>query len=248
MRLASEIITVAETLLVRVVDDTGREGWGEASVAPTMTGDLLPGMVAALVRFIGPAVCAAPVAGPEEARLRIARAIRGNSGAKAAAEIAMLDLFARAGGVPLTHVPYRGAALALNDVVAGTLALSVNTLGGGLPLHQAGRVRMLAVASGRRPAAAPEVPTLEEAFGARGFRAVLWNAIFAPPALPAPVLARLAEASNVALRDSAFRAALDDSGIEPAEPGTPETASAFLAEEIARYRPVVESVRAELDG
>ena len=157
-------------------------------------------------------------------------------------------LKARAGGVPLTHVPYRGAALALNAVVAGTLALSVNTLGGGLPLHQAGRVRMLAVASGRRPAAAPEVPTLEEAFGARGFRAVLWNAIFAPPALPAPVLARLAEASNVALRDSAFRAALDDSGIEPAEPGTPETASAFLAEEIARYRPVVESVRAELDG
>jgi muconate cycloisomerase len=101
MRLASEVIAVAETLLVRVVDDTGREGWGEASVAPTMTGDLLPGMVAAVVRFIGPALCAAPVAGPAEAGMRIARAIRGNSGAKAAAEIAMLDLFARARGMPL---------------------------------------------------------------------------------------------------------------------------------------------------
>ncbi len=157
-------------------------------------------------------------------------------------------LKARAGGVPLTHVPYRGAALALNDVVAGTLALSVNTLGGGLPLHQAGRVRMLALASGRRPAGAPEVPTLEEAFGAEGFRAVLWNAIFAPPALPAPVLARLAEATNAALRDATFRAALDEAAIEPADPGTPESAAAFLAEEIARYRPVVDSVRSELDG
>ena len=153
-----------------------------------------------------------------------------------------------AGGVPLTHIPYRGAAPALNDVVAGTLAISVNTLGGGLPLHQAGRVRMLAVASGRRSAAAPDVPTLEQAFGASGFRAVLWNAIFAPPALPAPILARLAEATSAALRDQAFRAALDDGGIEPADPGTPDSAASFLAEEIARYRPVVESVRAELDA
>ncbi|MDB5411768.1 MAG: Tripartite tricarboxylate transporter family receptor, partial [Rubritepida sp.] len=151
------------------------------------------------------------------------------------------------GGVPLTHIPYRGAGPALNDVVAGTQAISVNTLGGGLPLHQGGRVRMLAVASGRRSPAAPDVPTLEEAFGPLGFRAVLWNAIYAPPALPAGVLARLAEATNAALRDNTFRAAVEDAGIEPADPGTPAQAAAFMAEEIARYRPVVESVRSDLD-
>jgi L-alanine-DL-glutamate epimerase-like enolase superfamily enzyme len=61
MRLASETVAVAETLLVRVVDDTGREGWGEASSAPTMTGDLLPGMVAAVERFLAPALLAAVV-------------------------------------------------------------------------------------------------------------------------------------------------------------------------------------------
>lgn len=154
----------------------------------------------------------------------------------------------RAGNVPLTHVPYRGAAPAMTDVVSGTLAISCNTLGGGLPLHLAGRVRMLGVASGRRPAAAPDVPTLEEAFGPLGFRAVLWNAIFAPAGLPDPITARLAEATNAALRDPAFRAAAEDAGIEAADPGTPEAAAAFLREEIARYRPVVESVRAELDG
>jgi L-alanine-DL-glutamate epimerase-like enolase superfamily enzyme len=116
MRLASETITAAETLLVRVVDEAGREGWGEASVAPTMTGDLLPGMVAAITRFIGPALCAAPVEDPASAAHRIARAIRGNTGAKAAAEIAMLDLFARVRGVPLAEllgVPRRDRAPAI---------------------------------------------------------------------------------------------------------------------------------------
>lgn len=101
MRLASETVAVAETLLVRVVDDAGHEGWGEAATAPTMTGELLPGMVAAVARFLGPALCAAPVAGPPEAAQRLYRAIRGNTGAKSAVEAAVLDLAARRAGVPV---------------------------------------------------------------------------------------------------------------------------------------------------
>jgi muconate cycloisomerase len=101
MRLASETIHTAETLLVRAVDAEGREGWGEASIAPTMTGELLPGMVSALRRFLAPALLAAPIASPAEAAHRLDRAIRGNTGAKAAAEIAVLDLLARRAGVPL---------------------------------------------------------------------------------------------------------------------------------------------------
>lgn len=101
MRLASETIRVAETLLVRAVDAEGREGWGEASIAPTMTGELLPGMASALRRFIAPALLAAPL--PDAAALghRLDRAIRGNTGAKAAAEAAVLDLAARRAGLPL---------------------------------------------------------------------------------------------------------------------------------------------------
>lgn len=86
----------------------------------------------------------------------------------------------QAGGVALTHVPYRGAAPAMNDLVSGTLALAVNTFGGGLPLHQGGRARMLAVATARRLEAAPDVPTVTEALGLVGFEAVLWHAVFAP--------------------------------------------------------------------
>ena len=101
MRLASETIAVAQTLLVRAVDEAGREGWGEASVAPTMTGELLPGMVAALEGFIAPALRVAPIADADDLSRRLARAIRANTGAKSAAECAVLDLMAQRAGVPL---------------------------------------------------------------------------------------------------------------------------------------------------
>ncbi len=153
-----------------------------------------------------------------------------------------------AGGAPIGHVPYRGAAPAMNDLVAGTLAMAVNTLGAALPLHQAGRARMLAVASATRSPQAPEVPTAAEALGRPGFAAVLWHAVFAPPGLPAEVLSRLSAASNAALSDAAFRAQLTTAGIEAAEPGTPATAAAFIAAEVERYRPIVEAVRPELEG
>jgi tripartite-type tricarboxylate transporter receptor subunit TctC len=148
----------------------------------------------------------------------------------------------------ITHVPYRGAAPAMNDLVAGTLAMAVNTLGAGLPLHQPGRARMLAVASAARAPQAPDVPTAAEALGRPGFTAVLWHAVFAPPGIPAPILARLSEATNAALADPAFRAQLAAAGIEASQPGTPASAAAFIAAETARYRPIVDAIRPELDS
>jgi tripartite-type tricarboxylate transporter receptor subunit TctC len=153
-----------------------------------------------------------------------------------------------AGGAEISHVPYRGAAPAMNDLVAGTIAMGVNTLGPALPLHASGRARMLAVASAARSAQAPEVPTAAEALGQPGFTAVLWHAVFAPPGLPREVLARLSEATNAALSDAAFRAQLEAAGIEAAAPGTPEGAAAFIAAETERYRPIVEAIRPELEG
>jgi tripartite-type tricarboxylate transporter receptor subunit TctC len=158
------------------------------------------------------------------------------------------EILKREAGVAISHIPYRGAAPAMNDLVAGTLALAVNTLGAGLPLHQGGRARMLAVASAARAPQAPEVPTAAEALGRPGFTAVLWHAVFAPPGLPAPVLARLSQATNAALADAAFRASLNAAGIEAAAPGTPDSAAAYIAAEQARYRPIVEAIRPELDA
>jgi tripartite-type tricarboxylate transporter receptor subunit TctC len=95
---------------------------------------------------------------------------------------------------------------------------------------------------------APEVPTAAEAIGRPDFAAVLWHAVFVPPGLPAPVLARLSEATNAALGDPAFRAQLAAAGIEAEAPGSPDSAAAFIAAEVARYRPIVEALRPELDG
>jgi tripartite-type tricarboxylate transporter receptor subunit TctC len=153
-----------------------------------------------------------------------------------------------AGGVQLSHIPYRGAAPAMNDLVSGTLAMAVNTLGAGLALHRGGRARMVAVATAARVPQAPEVPTAAEALERPGFTALLWHAVFAPPGVPVPVLARLSAATNAALSDSAFRTQVTEAGIEPAGPGTPESAAAFIAAETARYRPIVEAIRPELAG
>ncbi len=171
----------------------------------------------------------------------------GSPGSGTLMHIATELLKQRAGGLPLTHVPYRGAAPAMNDLVSGTLALAVNTFGSALPLHQSGRARMLGVASAARNPQAPQVPTVEEALGLAGFEAVLWHAVFAPPATPAPIVERLSAVTNIALSDAAFRAALEATGIVPASAGTPASAAAFIAAETARYRPVVEAIGPELD-
>lgn len=101
--LASETIAEAETLLVQVTDAEGRSGWGEASVAPTMTGEVLAGMAEVARRYLGPALRRGALPDAAAIAPRLARAIRGNTGAKAAAEMAVLDLAARRAGLPLSR-------------------------------------------------------------------------------------------------------------------------------------------------
>jgi L-alanine-DL-glutamate epimerase-like enolase superfamily enzyme len=101
LKLASETITHAETLVIEAQDKEGRSGWGEASAAPTMTGEVLAGMAEVARRYLSPALLAAPFAAPAEITHRLDRAIRSNTGAKCAAEAALLDLAARRAGLPL---------------------------------------------------------------------------------------------------------------------------------------------------
>lgn len=114
--LASETIADAETLLIEVRDGEGRSGWGEASAAPTMTGEVLAGMAEVAGRYLGPALLREALPGKDAIGPRLARAIRGNTGAKAAAEMAVLDLAARRAGLPLSRFlgdPLRDAVPAI---------------------------------------------------------------------------------------------------------------------------------------
>jgi tripartite-type tricarboxylate transporter receptor subunit TctC len=202
------------------------------------------GPLAWLVNPAQPVTLAAFLDAARQARPPLAY---GSPGTGTLMHVATELLKREAGGVPITHVPYRGAAPAMNDLVAGTIAMGVNTLGPAVPLHTGGRARALAVASAARAPQLPDVPTAAEALGKPGFTAVLWHAVFAPPGLPPDVLARLSQATNAALGDAAFRAQLAGAGIEASQPGSPERAAAFIAAETARYRPIVDAIRPELD-
>src|SRR5471030_3531281 len=107
-------------------------------------------------------------------------------------------LFERVTGTKLVHVPYKGTAPALNDIIAGHVDMIVMELASAIKLHEAGRARILAVATAKRIDNLPDIPTLDEA-GVKGFESGTWNAIAAPPKTPPAIIAKLNKAINEVL-------------------------------------------------
>ena len=101
-------------------------------------------------------------------------------------------LFETVTGSKLVHVPYRGTAPALNDLIASHVDMIFMELASAIKLHQAGRARILAVATTHRISNLPDIPTLDEA-GVKGFESGTWNAIAAPPKTPPAIVAKIAE-------------------------------------------------------
>ncbi|WP_207540027.1 Bug family tripartite tricarboxylate transporter substrate binding protein [Sabulicella rubraurantiaca] len=155
----------------------------------------------------------------------------GSSGNATAAHLASALLLSRA-GLDMTHVPYRGGAPALQDLVAGNIAFVFGTVASSLQLAQDGRVRAIAVSSAQRIAGLPDVGTVAEQ-GFPGYELNEWNGLYAPAGLPAPAVARWHEAVRHALADTAVQARLNTLGAIPL--GSPP-------EEFARY------VRAQRDA
>jgi tripartite-type tricarboxylate transporter receptor subunit TctC len=122
-----------------------------------------------------------------------------------------LEMFAQASETQWLHTPYRGAAPAMNDMAAGTVALTFTVPASALPMVQAGRLKPIAVAAPERSPAIPEMPTFAE-LGYPQVECQLWLGIMAPKGTPASVIERLDSVFQTALRDSATRATLDRSG------------------------------------
>src|SRR6266446_2251897 len=108
-------------------------------------------------------------------------------------------MFEQATGATLLHVPYRGTAPAINDLMGGHVDAFFNELATSTELHKAGKARILAVTTSMRIPELPDVPTLQEA-GLTGFVSDTWNAISAPPKTPAPIVAKLNAAINEVLK------------------------------------------------
>ena len=155
------------------------------------------------------------------------------------------ELFQKAAGIKTQHVPYKGAAQALTDVISGTVELymsSVPTLIGQIKNN---KLRPLAVTSPRRVDDLPDVPTINES-GYKGFDAVTWFGLLAPAGTPKEVVARLNAEFNKALQSAELRKRLGDEGADAAG-GTPEQFAALIKDEIARWGKVVRESGAKID-
>lgn len=146
-------------------------------------------------------------------------------------------LFQDLTGTKLVHVPYRGEAPALTDVVGGRVDMIFSNVAGALTQYQAGRVRMLAVADAERAPEVPDVPTAAEA-GLSGFRSTAWFAAVAPAGTPAPVVKRLQEGLAQVLRSPEVQRRYRELGATVVG-GTPAETAAFVASERTRWGALV---------
>jgi tripartite-type tricarboxylate transporter receptor subunit TctC len=150
-------------------------------------------------------------------------------------------------GMTITHVPYKGSGPAMQDLMGGKIEMAVGTLGGMLPLHKSGRMRLLGVATARRMAMAPDIPTVAEAAGlTTPFEAVLWNVVAVPRNTPDAVKQTLAEATRRAMTDPAVVSSLNTQGMHADLHIGDAAASAYVKSEAAAWKPVVERLGNQL--
>jgi tripartite-type tricarboxylate transporter receptor subunit TctC len=167
----------------------------------------------------------------------------GSQGAGSTAHLSGAQLEMRA-GIKMVHVPYRGSAPALNDIIAGHIDMFFDTLTTSVPLHQADKVRIMAVAGTERAGALPDIPTIAESGLAR-FRSVTWFAMAAPPNTPSALTSRINRDVVDILQSPQVQSKLGDLRLD-AMIGTPADATRFFAEETELWGGVIKEANVTL--
>jgi tripartite-type tricarboxylate transporter receptor subunit TctC len=139
----------------------------------------------------------------------------------------------------LTHVPYKGAAPALNDLLGGHVDLFFSGFPAALPHVKAGNLKLIAVSSGRRSGVAPEVPTVAEAAAIPGYDISLWQGFFAPRGTPQEVIARLNQEINRILGESDVKQKLLEAGAD-VTPISVDQFAAFVKAEIGKFQNIIQ--------
>ena len=155
------------------------------------------------------------------------------------------ELFRSMTGAEMTHVAYKGGGQATVDVISGQMSAYFSGMAVSLPHVRTGRVRALAVTTGRRSAIAPELPTMVEA-GVPGYEHVLWNAVLVPAATPKEAIARLDAALVKAVNQPDVRERLAAVGVEPYSRTSTEMA-AYLKSEIEKYGKIVRAIGLKIE-
>lgn len=150
-----------------------------------------------------------------------------------------MELFANQAGIKLMHVPYRGAAPAMNDVLSGLVPLTFDSIMTAMPHVQSGKLRALAVSTARRSSVAPNVATLDE-LGVRGYEATAWFGVFATAGTPKAVIDQLNGEIGEVLRQPETKTRLAALGSDTYH-STPEELQTYLRNEVAKWSTVIKS-------
>jgi len=154
------------------------------------------------------------------------------------------EMFQTLAGVKVTHVPYRGAAPALNDLIGGTANIMFDNLGVSLGQVKGGKLRLLAVASAKRLATLPDVPTMSETLP--GFESEAWFAFVAPPGTPKAIVNKINADINEALRSPEVKARMESFSAVIVGGSVADTAK-YMHEEVERWRKVIVAANVKLE-
>ncbi len=155
------------------------------------------------------------------------------------------ELFKEMAGIQIRHIPYKGRAQSLPDLVSGRISMLFDNLSSSLPLIKAGEVQALGVTTLKRSPAAPDIPTFAEQ-GLSGFEAVSWFSLMAPANLPSPIQKHLNQLTYRALNDPEVKKRLLAGGLDPA-PSSAKDLSKLIAQESAKWSRVVQQSGAKLE-
>ncbi len=156
------------------------------------------------------------------------------------------ELFNTMAGVEMVHIPYKGGAPAMADLLAGQVQLMFDNLANALPNVKAGRLRALAVTTLKRSPAMPDLPTVAES-GLPGFDLTTWFGLMVPAGTPPEIVAKLNAEIVRALNTKDMRERLEKMGAEPPVNNTPDNFAAFIRSEAAKYAKVVKDSGARVD-
>ncbi|MFC3683941.1 Bug family tripartite tricarboxylate transporter substrate binding protein [Hydrogenophaga luteola] len=153
-------------------------------------------------------------------------------------------LLAQAGGFRIDHVPYKGGAPLLTDLISGQVPLGTIALTSALPMIREGRIKAIGIISSHRDPTAPNIPTVNEGRSVKGVEADLWTGLLGPAGMPEPVVARLNAVLRDIMSDAAYRDTEFKAGSVVVEPNDGKAFRQFLQREETRLKPSLAEVKA----
>jgi tripartite-type tricarboxylate transporter receptor subunit TctC len=170
----------------------------------------------------------------------------GSSGVGSILHLCGEQFKAMAGGLNMLHVPYRGSAPMMSDLIGGQISMAFDANPSILPQVLGGKVRALGAGMADRMKAMPSLATLQEQ-GMKGFECYTWNAILAPGGTPQPIVDRLEDAIKKAMEDPAVLKRLEEAGVDPTPGRTSKQTSDFIKAELAKWAPIIKASGAQIN-